>query len=128
MTYLNVAIAYVNLTPTVPAQNFEETVEWYGRLLGREPDLVDADGCVGWRLAEAGGLRICRQNGRTGGATIMLGLDDLDAELARLRNSDIEAQAFSLPSSRLRLAELNDPAGNIVVLSEVTERRSLART
>jgi predicted enzyme related to lactoylglutathione lyase len=109
-------MSYVNVLPSLHVSAFDETVAWYERLFGREPDRRPMDGDVEWQLTPTGGIQIFRNPDQPTTQTVILGLDDLDAELDGLRGRGIEAEPFDVTS--FRLAELKDPAGNTVILSE----------
>ena len=109
-------MAYTNVLPSLHVAEFDATVAWYERLFGREPDRRPMEGDVEWQLAPSGGLQLYRNPEHPTTTTVIFGLDDLDAELEVLRARGFEAEPFDVTS--FRLAELQDPAGNTVILSE----------
>ena len=111
-------MAYVNIVPSLQASAFEATVAWYERLFGRAPDRRPMDGCVEWQLAATGGLQVFRNPDEAGTATCIIGLDDLDAFVDELDCRGISAEPFDVPSGQFRLAQLEDPSGNTLVLSQ----------
>jgi predicted enzyme related to lactoylglutathione lyase len=111
-------MSYVNVLPSLQVSDLETTVEWYERLFGRAPDRRPMDGCVEWQLAATGGLQIFRNPDSAAAATVIIGLDDLDAEVVELRRRGITAEPYDVPSGRFRLAQLQDPSGNTIVLSQ----------
>jgi predicted enzyme related to lactoylglutathione lyase len=113
-----ISMAYVNVLPSLHVSAFDETVAWYERLFGREPDRRPMDGDVEWQLTPTGGLQIFRNPEHPSTTTVILGLDDLDAEVEQLRGRRIDAEPYEVASGQFRLAELTDPAGNTVILSE----------
>ena len=111
-------MSYVNVLPSLQVSDFESTVDWYQRLFGRAPDRRPMDGCVEWQLAATGGLQIFRNPEHAAPATVIIGLDDLDTEVAELGRRGISAEPYDVPSGQFRLAQLQDPSGNTVVLSQ----------
>jgi predicted enzyme related to lactoylglutathione lyase len=111
-------VSYVNVLPSLQVSAFEATVEWYERLFGRPPDRRPMDGCVEWQLASSGGLQVFRNPDQAGTATYIIGLDDIDAFSEDLEARGIHADLFDVPSGQFRLAQLQDPSGNTVVLSQ----------
>jgi hypothetical protein len=109
---------YVNVVPSLQVAAFEPTVRWYERLFGRPPDRTPMDGCVEWQLAATGALQIFRNPDAAAPATVILGLDDLDADVAEIGRRGITAEPYDVPSGQFRLAQLQDPSGNTVVLSQ----------
>ena len=112
-------MSYVNVLPSLQVSDLETTVDWYERLFGRAPDRRPMDGCVEWQLAATGGLQIFRNPGNTAAATVIIGLDDLDTQVVELGRRGIVVEAYDVPSGQFRLAQLRDPSGNTIVLSQV---------
>ena len=111
-------MSYVNVVPSLQVESFEDTVHWYERLFARPPDRRPMDGCVEWQLVSTGGIQIFRNPDRPAAATVILGLDDVSAEVDALRGRGIAADPYDVPSGQYRLAQLQDPAGNTVILSQ----------
>jgi predicted enzyme related to lactoylglutathione lyase len=112
-------MSYVNVLPSLQVADLETAVDWYERLFGRPPDRHPMDGCVEWQLAETGGLQVFRNPEHAAPATVIIGLDDLDTEATELRQRGIAADPYEVPSGQFRLAQLQDPVGNTIVLSQV---------
>ena len=56
-----------------------------------------------------------------GSASVTLGVDDVDAELAAIAQRGLAVpEAQTVPSGRFRIAVLQDPDGNSVVLAQAT--------
>jgi predicted enzyme related to lactoylglutathione lyase len=111
-------VSYVNVLPSLQVESFDETVDWYERLFARPPDRRPMDGCVEWQLASTGGLQVFRNPDGASPATIIIGLDDLAAEVEALGTRGIDVEPYEVPSGQFRLAQLKDPAGNAVILSQ----------
>jgi hypothetical protein len=103
-------VAYVKVLPSLQVESFNDTVDSYERLFARAPDRRPMDGCVEWQLASTGGLQVYRNPDGAAPATVIIGLDDLAAE--------IEAPPYDVPSGQFRLAQIQDPSGNTVILSQ----------
>jgi hypothetical protein len=111
-------MSFVNVVPSLQVSEFETTVEWYERLFGRAPDRRPMDGCVEWQLASTGGLQIFRNPDQPATATFIIGLDDVNVFVTELDQRGMSAEPFDVPSGQFRLAQLQDPAGNTVILSQ----------
>jgi predicted enzyme related to lactoylglutathione lyase len=111
-------VAYVNVLPSLQVESFNDTVDWYERLFARAPDRRPMDGCVEWQLASTGGLQVYRNPDGAAPATVIIGLDDLAAEIEALRARGIHAESYDVPSGQFRLAQIQDPSGNTVILSQ----------
>ena len=111
-------MSYTNVLPSLQVADFDATVGWYERLFDRPPDRRPMDGCVEWQLAATGGLQVFRNPERATPATVIIGVDDLNGHVAAMAQRGMDAEAYDVPSGQFRLAQLQDPAGNTVVLSE----------
>jgi predicted enzyme related to lactoylglutathione lyase len=111
-------VPYVNVVPSLQVESFDDTVHWYERLFARPPDRRPMDGCVEWQLASTGGIQIFRNPDSPAPATVILGLEDVSAEVDALRERGIATDPYDVPSGQFRLAQLRDPAGNTVILSQ----------
>ena len=111
-------MAYVNVLPSLQVESFNGTVNWYERLFARAPDRRPMDGCVEWQLASTGGLQVYRNPDGAAPATVIIGVDDLGAEIEALRARGIHAEPYDVPSGQFRLAQIQDPSGNTVILSQ----------
>lgn len=111
-------MACVNVMPSLQVADLAPTEQWYERLFGRPADRRPMDGCVEWHLADSGGLQVYENPGGAVASTIILGVDDVDTTAAELAGRGIDAQPEDVPSGQFRLAQLTDPAGNTVVISQ----------
>lgn len=89
--------------------------EWYARLLGRGPDARPMEGLLEWHLTVDAGLQVWAEPERAGGCTVVLRVDDVDAEAARLSARGI-GHGGTEPGGGGRILRLDDPDGNRVVL------------
>lgn len=89
---------------------------WYSRLLDGGPDARPMPGLLEWHLAETFGLQVWSEPERAGSSSVVLEVEDLDAEVARLDSVGIEHGGLQ-PGGGARILPLIDPDGNRVVLS-----------
>jgi glyoxylase I family protein len=104
----------INVLAVVPVAEFDACVQWYEQLIGRGPDRRPMDGCAEWQLAPTGGIQVYLAPDDAGSATVILGVDDVDAHVAELGRRGVEVEPFDVPSGQFRLATLQDPAGNTI--------------
>ncbi|MFY0408669.1 VOC family protein [Solicola sp. PLA-1-18] len=103
----------------VPARDLAASRTWWTRLWGREPDQVPMPSDVEWHVPGGGGVQLVDDGERAGSGSVTLGVDDVDAEVAAIRERGIDApQAETVPSGQFRVALLRDPDGNTVVLGQ----------
>lgn len=74
-------------------------------------------------LFPSGGLQLVDDAQHAGAGAITLGVDDVDGELVHVAGRDLDVpQAQTVPSGQFRLAMLQDPDGNTVVLAQELPR------
>ncbi|WP_338702804.1 VOC family protein [Streptomyces sp. Q6] len=79
----------------IPVRDYKSAVEWYTRLLGKEPAFFPNDVEAVWRLAEDLYVYVIVDAARAGGGVGMIWLDDPASEVERiaergLRPVDVE--------------------------------------
>ncbi|NVD46052.1 VOC family protein [Qipengyuania atrilutea] len=92
--------------------------DWWSTLLGREPDRRPVASCCEWDLTDSVLFQVLDNPKQGSVDTVSLRLEDLDAEIARLRGQGL---AISDPElvpgfDTLRIANLADPDGNTINL------------
>lgn len=99
--------------------DLDTAVAWYAALLGREPDRRPMPPSAEWDLTPGGGLQVYLDPEHAGGHHAILAVDDTDAAVAALADHGITGEPFTVPSGQFRLCMLEDPSGNVVVVSQV---------
>lgn len=94
---------------------------YYAKLLGRGPDHRPMDTLVQWELSDGGGLMVSSSDEIAGRGALFLYVDDLDAERRRLAGFGI-ALGDDMAGDYSTLAQLRDPAGNLVTLASRPSR------
>ncbi|GAB3481287.1 VOC family protein [Nocardiopsis coralliicola] len=95
-------------------------LEWYRVLFGRAAD-EDIGGEYLWQLSEKAWLVVDGSDAhreRAGGAVVTLGVDDLDAVLARLAANGIAHEPVETYGNGVRHVTVLDPDGNSLSLAE----------
>jgi hypothetical protein len=105
-------------TTVINVADHELGVAWYSDLFGREPDRRPMEGSAEWQLTAASSVMVYADNAAAGGTTLILGVDDIDAEAAALYEREIVLEPYTVASGQFRLAELDDPSGNTVTFAQ----------
>jgi hypothetical protein len=105
-------------TTVLNVADHELGVAWYSDLFGREPDRQPMEGSVEWQLTDTSAVMVCADAAAAGGATLIVGVSDLDVQAAELYEREIVLEPYTVPSGQFRLAELQDPSGNTVTFAE----------
>ena len=91
--------------------DFETSRAWYVRLLGAEPSFLPHATEAVWELAEHRFLYVVEAEG-TGGAVLLIFVDDLDARVEDIASRGIEPDERETYPGKARKAIYRDPDGN----------------
>lgn len=112
-------MAVTNVLAVVPTADLAVARPWWAALLGRDADRVPMPSDVEWQLTPTGGIQLVDDAEHAGSASVTLGVDDVDAELAAIAQRGLDVpEAQTVPSGRFRIAVLQDPDGSTVVLAQ----------
>lgn len=95
----------------VPVTRYAAALPWYERVLGTPaffPNEIEAV----WELAAHRYLYIVEQPEHAGHARVMMFMDDLDALIQRLRETDLEPSRQEDYPNAVRKITYRDPDGN----------------
>jgi predicted enzyme related to lactoylglutathione lyase len=104
----------------VAVADFPRAAEWYGRLFGRDADVVAHDREVMWRVTGTGWLYVVEDAGRAGRGLVAIAVPDLDEAVADLRARGIGSGPITPEGDAARKSVATDPEGNSVAFIEVT--------
>ncbi|MDQ2682145.1 MAG: VOC family protein, partial [Chloroflexota bacterium] len=74
----------------IPVNSVSGSLDWYKRLLGRDPDLIDGEHAAIWDLAEGRTLFIESKPDSIGHLLFTMYFDDLDTVVAGIAERGIE--------------------------------------
>ena len=117
-------VRVTHLFSGVPTADLPSALRWWERLIGRPPDRRPNDDEAVWQLAESGLIYVVRDPARAGQALLTLIIEDLDGQLAELRQRDIEVGPTETYGGGARKATITDPDGNRIAFGEVPPPRS----
>ena len=112
-----------NVLASVAVKDLDAAVKWYERLLQR-PASRPMPEVAEWAFPGGGALQVYRLPERSGSGSFTLAVDDLTAEVARLRELQIEGEEAG--NDRVKTLMITDPDGNHIALAEAFDPR-LAR-
>ncbi|MDO5640356.1 MAG: hypothetical protein Q4G28_10880 [Neisseria sp.] len=114
---------YSSVAAVLYVGDYSEAVDWYGKWLGRAPDVTPDEGVAEWQLAENAWIQVsvAPDPGLVGKSTVICGVHNLEAQCASCQSagvtlSEIEDYGF------IKLANATDPAGNTVVFIQEIEQ------
>jgi catechol 2,3-dioxygenase-like lactoylglutathione lyase family enzyme len=114
-------MAINNVFAAMPVANFEDSIDWYTRLFGREADSVPMEGLADWQITATGGIQVFRDYERAGGGAVTLIVDDLVEHVAGLAAADLPISAITT-GEMARFATIADPEGNTITFAESLRR------
>jgi predicted enzyme related to lactoylglutathione lyase len=101
----------------VAVADVDAVVSWYERLFGRPPDAVPMKGLAEWHIPAGGAVQLVASADRAGRSLLTLDLDDLEHELAAMRERGLDAGALDdTTSDKVLIATATDPEGNEITL------------
>jgi predicted enzyme related to lactoylglutathione lyase len=104
----------------VAVADFPRAAEWYGRLFGRDADVVAHDREVMWRVNGTGWIYVVEDAARAGHGLVAIAVPDLDGAVADLRARGIGSGPITPEGDAARKSVATDPEGNSVAFIEVT--------
>jgi predicted enzyme related to lactoylglutathione lyase len=103
----------------IAVTDVDSAVGWYERLLGRPADARPMGGLAEWHVAGSGVIQLVEDAERGGRSLLTLGVDDLNRELASLRERGLDPAAMDdTTSDKVLFATVSDPEGNAITLVE----------
>jgi glyoxylase I family protein len=106
-----------NVLAGVPVTNLKSAVNWYTRLIGREPDQRLMAEVAEYQFPTGGWCQLFEDPKRAGRAALTLVVASLDKTLAELKAAGVD---HSQPT-RTKLVDtaiVNDPDGNQIVFAQ----------
>ena len=99
----------------VAVADVDAAVAWYERLFGRPPDTRPMEGLAEWHVPAGGVVQLVASADRAGRSLLTLDLDDLQHELAAMRERGLDAGALDdTTSDKVLIATTSDPEGNAI--------------
>lgn len=97
----------------------EESIGWFRRLFGRDPDARPMAGLAEWHEGKSAGFQLFEAAADAGHGTMTLIVSDVAGDRARLieaglQPGPVEAADYS------SICRMRDPDGNLVVLAQPT--------
>lgn len=102
----------------VPVADFDASLAWYERLLGRDADTKPMPGLADWHLTDTAWVQVFRDRERAGRTFLNLAVDDLAAHTAALAARGITLGEVTTTTADARLASVTDPDGNTITFIE----------
>lgn len=92
---------------------------WYERLMGREADMLPHATEAAWQLAAQTWLYVVGDAERAGKALVTVMVDDLDKQIAELRERGLTVGPLETVPGLYRKVVVADPEGNQIAFGDV---------
>jgi catechol 2,3-dioxygenase-like lactoylglutathione lyase family enzyme len=107
-----------DIAAVVATRDYATARAWYGRLLGRDPDLEPIDGVAEWQTTATAWLQLVEDTGRAGKSAVRFGVSDLASQIAELNDAGIAAAEPIVIADMVTVVDVADPDGNEVSFVE----------
>jgi len=96
--------------------DLETSAGWFSILFQRKPDARPMSGLAEWHYGESAGFQLFEKTRDAGHGTLTLVVDDIEGERRRLVEGGLKPG--DVEPGKNTLVRLNDPDGNLVVLTQ----------
>ncbi|UDL03435.1 VOC family protein [Marinobacter sp. CA1] len=96
----------------IPVKNFEESLNWYKKLFGRDPDVVPMEGIAEWQVVESAWIQVSIDPENAGSTTVVLGVNDVEAQCKTCSEANVPVGDVVEYPGVIKMAEAVDPDGN----------------
>jgi catechol 2,3-dioxygenase-like lactoylglutathione lyase family enzyme len=107
-----------NVFAGIATADFDSSLAWYERFMGRPPDLVPREGDAAWQLSDTGWIYVVDDPDRAGRALLTLLVDDLERYVAELAERGIDAGAIDTVPGVVQRVTITDPDGSTITVGE----------
>lgn len=97
----------------------EESIGWFTRLFGRDPDARPMAGLAEWHEGKSAGFQLFEATDHAGHGTLTLIVSDIAGDRARLAEAGLEPGPVEA-ADYTSICRMHDPDGNLVVLAQPT--------
>jgi predicted enzyme related to lactoylglutathione lyase len=103
----------------IAVADVDAALPWYERLFGRPADALPMAGLAEWHFPSGGVVQLVANAERGGRSLLTLDLDNLEQELAAIRERGLDAGPLDdTTSDTVLIATAIDPEGNAITLVE----------
>ncbi|HEY1049049.1 MAG TPA: VOC family protein [Prosthecobacter sp.] len=105
-----------NALAGIAVRNIDTACQWYEHLLGQAPNRPMPE-VAEWKFLHGGWLQVFTDETRAGKSSICLAVSDIEDEIRRVNSAGIQVDGFQ-DTSQAKVAVLQDPEGNQIILAE----------
>lgn len=102
----------------VPVADFDTSIAWYARLLGRPADAKPMTGLADWHLTDTAWVQVYLNEKHAGNTALNFAVDNLEKHTAELAGRGITLGPVTTTDKNANLAPVADPSGNTITFIE----------
>jgi predicted enzyme related to lactoylglutathione lyase len=103
----------------IAVADVDAALPWYERLFGRPAGELPMEGLAEWHVPSGGGVQLVASVERAGRSLLTLDFEDLERELASMRERGLNAGPVDdTTSDKVLIATTTDPEGNAITMVE----------
>lgn len=102
----------------IPVRDLAASTRWYSNWIGRAPDATPRDDLAEWQLCAGGMIQLIADAERAGRSIVRIRVDDLDKQIAALREADVQQGELEVVADIVRVWHVLDPDGNYLSFYE----------
>jgi predicted enzyme related to lactoylglutathione lyase len=114
-----------NALASVAVKDLNAAIEWYAKVLGKQPDARPMPEVAEWKFERGGWLQVYQLPERAGSGSFTLAVSDVDEHAAQLRELGVDTSQRS-SGNTVRTLMIADPDGNHIAFAEAIDT-SMAR-
>src|SRR5579859_6959069 len=107
-------MAIYHLFAGIAVADYNSSLAWYTRFFGRSPDVIVKENEAMWQITDNGNIYVVGDATRAGKSLLALFVNDLESQVAELRQRGIETSAIETVPGLYRKAVITDPEGNMI--------------
>lgn len=110
----------------LPVENFDEVLNWYQRLIGREADVIPMEGVAEWSILDNAWIQVATDPENSGRATVIIGVNEVEEQRKALWDADISVSETIEYPGIVKMIEVLDPDGNMISFVQDISGNSVA--
>jgi predicted enzyme related to lactoylglutathione lyase len=108
-----------NALASVAVKDVKAAAQWYEKLIGAAPTRPMPE-VAEWHFEHGGGLQVYQLPQRAGSCSATLSVDDVDAEIAKLRKLQIDS-GEPIVNASVKVIMIKDPDGNSIAIAQALD-------
>jgi hypothetical protein len=109
-----------NALASVAVKDLNAAIEWYARLLGKQPDSRPMPEVAEWKFERGGWLQVYQLPERAGSGSFTLAVSNIDDHVAQLTTLGLDTSQRS-SGNQVKTLMIADPDGNHIAFAQTID-------